>query len=191
MALRMMGALGLGSSAAPAPAPAAPSGVAGVLENRSAVTSDGARPIAEVPPPVSSIYLHRFTVGRHQLQRLRRMAGRLRSQGVALVLVHTPVSDWYAHVYTPALWNLYLALLRRAGEELDVPVFVYGKAKYGLVDADYFTDDGRFDGHHIITESGLTGFGRGIGQIVSPLLARLNAGATIGFADGHIDGGLR
>jgi len=193
IALRWMGALGLGSSAAPAPAPApsTPTGVASVVENRSAVSGDGAKSIADVPRPLSSIYLQRFTVGGRQWQRLRRLAERLRRQGVALVLVHTPVSDWYAHVYTPAIWSQYLALLQRAGKELDVPVFVHGKAKYGLVDADYFTGDGRFDGHHIISEAGLTGFGTGIGEIVSPLLARLNAGEAIGFADGHIDGGLR
>lgn len=152
-----------------------------VLQNRSAVKAKGAKSIENVPPPVSSIYLRNFAVGGRQTEALRSLAGYLRANGVTPVLVHSPVSDWYAEVYLQGEQRAYVTQLKALGAELDVPVFLLPRGAYGLEDADYFRPT-RFDGHHIISETGRVKFSSGLGaQIIKPVLAALAARGKAGF----------
>lgn len=159
-----------------------------VLENTQAQEAKGAVSLAEIPQPMTSPYLRDFHVGGRQIAALRDLAGYLREQGVALALVDGPVSDWYAGVYRHGEWAAYREALIAEARALDLPVFFAPKSAYGLVDADYFQPDGRFDGHHIVRREGRAAFARGLAtRVFAPLLAEIERGARPGFAASRIE----
>ncbi|MCB9522650.1 MAG: hypothetical protein H6702_04635 [Myxococcales bacterium] len=165
-------------------APAAPAADDPVA-NTQAQAAAGAESLAQVPQPVSSVYLRGWHVGGRQTQALRALVARLKAAGVAVALVHGPVSDWYAGVYRQGELAAYRAQMMALGAELNVPVFLLPKAAYGLVDADYFSA-GRFDGHHLISPQGRVRLAQGIGaQVIAPVMAALDAGQPAGAALGR------
>ena len=112
----------------------------------------------------------------------------MRARQLHVVLLHLPVSDWYAQVYSGALRQRYRRLLHRIAEESDCPLFLFKKQTIGLKDSDYFRRDGRFDGHHIISQAARDRLGDTIGaQIARPLLLRLKRGEAVGFAQSHLE----
>ncbi|MBU0552931.1 hypothetical protein KKF91_00920 [Myxococcota bacterium] len=183
--LRWMSTLGL---AAPPPPPRRSAAEEDVLNNATARHAQGAAVIQDVAPPLSSSYLHNLAMGGPQRAALLALVQRLKADGVAVALVHLPVSDWYAHVYDPALRALYLKTLRGLAEAADAPLFLLKKTTCGLSDADYFRADGRFDGHHIISKAGRARFADALGaRVAGPILRRLDRGEPVGFAHSVIE----
>lgn len=178
-ALRLTAWLGLTPAQAAKSEPRADDEADGTTDGAAAA---GASSLAQVPPPNSSIYLRDFALGGRQTAALRALIRYLRAQGVTPVILHAPVSDWYGAVYTRGEDRAYRALVLQVAREEDVPAVLLDKAAYGLVDDDYFERDGRFDGHHILSERGRAAFARGIGErVVGPLLREIAAGRSPGF----------
>jgi hypothetical protein len=185
--LRVAGVLGRPTRAAPASTPPATSGqdvVDEVLDNATAQKApSGAANLADVPPPPLPSSLHDFRTGGKQRDALVAMIEHFRAAGVAVALVHAPVSDWFSGALRNGEQARYVALLREVGQSLDVPVFVGDRAGYGLAEDDYFRRDGGFDGHHLVGRGGRERFSRALGaRIAGPLLAALSAGEPVGFA---------
>ena len=139
-----------------------------------------AQRLSEVPPPTNPATLRNFSVGQQQFNALRNLVTNMRTAHVQVVVVHTPVSDWFAQVYSETLWHDYMVFLNRVSAELAVPVMLLPMAAYGLTDEDYFHRKGRFDGHHVLSENGRTAFAKGLlRHVIQPAHDRLKAGLKV------------
>lgn len=182
--LRVAGALGRPTRAPATPSAPAPDVVEEVLDNATSQKAPtGAVNLADIPPPPLPSSLHGFRTGGKQRDALVAMIEHFRSAGVAVALVHAPVSDWFSGALRNGEQARYVALLREVGETLDVPVFVRARVDYDLTEDDYFRRDGGFDGHHLVGRTGRERFSRALGEhIAGPILAALKAGEPVGFA---------
>ena len=119
--------------------------------------------LEQLAPAGTSAYLRRYRTGGRQADALRGIIRYLRGEGVHVVVVHAPVSDWYAGGYRAGEDVLYGELMRRVTGEEGAGLLLFDKGHYGLTDADYF-EEGRYDGHHILSERGRRRFAEGIGR---------------------------
>lgn len=160
-----------------------------VLDNAEAQRAGaGVRGLADVPPPVGGAYVRDFHLGGTQTEALRGLVRRLRAAGAAPVLVDAPLSAWYRSGMIHGEEAAYLAHLRAFAEAEDVPAFALPLAEWGLTEADYFVEAGRFDGHHIASVEGRERFADALGRlVVAPLWARRIAGEPIGFSAGRLE----
>ncbi len=160
--------------------------VESVLDNATSIEVKGARSFSDIPPPTSGIRLQDYEVGGVHTEALTNMARYFHENGVTLALVHIPVSTWYQNSYGQRELDAYQRILVATARKANLPLFVLRGKSHGLVDDDYFREDGPIDGHHLVQERGRIALAESIGHVVvRPLLVAPSQAR--GFSAGRVE----